>query len=192
MRDLVTPHEGPHTWDEFVELDEDDLRELIDGELIEVEVPNLRHEHIVMMLGFFLTQWARAGNGGFALGSGYKIRITNKRGVMPDAQFFRRGNDVAIKQEKGLVEGVPDLVVEIMSPSSRRYDRVKKLGWYAERGVPEYWIIDPEAQTIEQLVLREGRYAIEKSASGDETFEPATFPGLAVPLAELWEPRAAQ
>jgi hypothetical protein len=79
---------------------------------------------------------ARAGNGGQALASGYKIRITNIRGVMPDVQFFRRDNPHVRGHEKGLAEGRPDLVVEIISRSSRRYDRVTKLGWHASREVP--------------------------------------------------------
>ncbi len=50
----VTPEPGPHTWDEFIALDEDDLRELIDGELVEVEVPTKLHEYIVWMLSHYL------------------------------------------------------------------------------------------------------------------------------------------
>jgi Uma2 family endonuclease len=176
-----------HTWDEFVELGEDDLRELIDGRLVEVEVPTATHESIVLALGSFLRAWAKAGHGGRALASGYKVRISQKRGVMPDVQFYRQGNDVLPKQDKGLVEGRPDLVVEVVSPSSRRYDRVTKLRWYAQLGVPEYWIVDGSARTLERLVLREGAYTIAASLADDEVLRPESFEGLEVPLAELWE-----
>ena len=184
MPDLAA--RAPYTWDDFVELDDDDRRELIDGELVEIEVPNRPHERVVALLCCFLVNWARAGNGGEVLASGYKIRISAKRGVMPDVQFFRRGNTAASGQDKGLVDGRPDLVVEIISPSSRRYDRVTKLNWYASRDVPEYWIVDPDARTIEQLVLTNGAYTIALSLGDDEVFEPRTFAGMAVPLAELW------
>jgi Uma2 family endonuclease len=173
------------TWDDFVALDDDDRRELIDGELVEVEVPNEIHEHIVTVLSYFLVAWARAGRRGHVLGSGYKIRIDAHRGVMPDLQYFRAGNP-AIGQRTGLAHGRPDLAVEIVSPSSRRYDRVKKLAWYASIGVPEYWIVDAEARTIERLLLARGRYVVDGSAEGDATFAPKTFAGLAIPLAELW------
>ncbi|HEY6460829.1 MAG TPA: Uma2 family endonuclease [Polyangiaceae bacterium] len=174
------------SWDDFVALDEDDLRELIDGELVEVEVPTFEHEHIVARLITSLTNWADAGHGGHAVASGYKVRISERRGVMPDVQFYRQGNVVPRAQQVGLSSGAPDLVVEIVSPSSRRYDRVTKLRWYASLGVPEYWILDPQARALECLVLRDGVYSIAASHADDETFAPESFEGLVIPLAQLW------
>jgi Uma2 family endonuclease len=175
-----------YTWDDFVALEEDDLRELIDGELVEVEVPTRTHEEIVALLGYYLLGWSDAGHGGRVLASGYKMRITDRRGVMPDVQFYRRGNEPGDEQEQGLVDGHPDLVVEIVSPSSQRYDRVTKLRWYAQRGVPEYWLVDPQARTLERLVLREGVFSIAASLADEETFGPESFEGLEIPLARLW------
>ncbi len=178
---------APYTWEDFIQLDDDDRRELIDGELLEIEVPNYLHERVVAMLCYFVTAWAEAGHGGRALASGYKVRIAEKRGVMPDVQFYRRGNEAFRDQDLGLARGRPDLVVEVVSPTSRRYDRVTKLRWYAARGVPEYWIVDPEARTLEQLVLQGDGYAIAGSFGDDEVFEPATFERLSIALAKLWD-----
>jgi Uma2 family endonuclease len=182
---------GSYSWQDFIDLDDDDRRELIDGELIEVEVPKRIHEHIVAQVIVFLGLWARERDSGRVLGSGYKVRITDKRGVMPDVQFYRKENRADLEQNDGLAKGRPDLVVEIASPSSRRYDRVKKLRWYAEIGVPEYWVIDPEERTVERLVLEgtegsSGQYKIADALSEDEVFRPASFEGLEVPLRELW------
>jgi Uma2 family endonuclease len=177
---------APYTWDDFVALEEDDLRELIDGELVEVEVPTDMHEHVIIRIGAALTVWSDAGHGGRVLGSGYKVRISDRRGVMPDVQFYRDGNRSSREQQRGLVRGHPDLVVEVVSPSSQRYDRVKKLRWYAELGVPEYWLVDPLARTLECLLLREGVYAITASHADDETFRSEGFDGLEIPLARLW------
>jgi Uma2 family endonuclease len=176
----------PFTWDDFVALEEDDLRELIDGELVEVEVPTWSHEKIVGWLVFFLRAWAEGGHGGHVVPSGYKVRISERRGVMPDVQFYRRENDVAIEQEQGLVRGRPDLVVEVISLSSTRYDRVTKLRYYAQLGAPEYWIIDPQARTLERLMLRDGAYVIAGSCAEDETFRPQSFDGLEIPPQKLW------
>ena len=79
---------GPYTWNDFIELEEDDPRELLDGRLVEIEVPTLSHERIVAQLIFALEGWIRAGNGGLVIGSGYKIRIDEQRGAMPDVQFY--------------------------------------------------------------------------------------------------------
>jgi Uma2 family endonuclease len=182
----VARHEaGPYTWDDFIALDDDDRRELIDGELVEVEVPTEAHEGIVPMLSYYLVGWSLDHGGGRTLGSGYKVRIAEQRGVMPDLQFYRRGNEPR-GQEQGLVRGHPDLVVEVVSPSSVRHDRVIKMNWYAALGAREYWIVDPSARTLERLVLDGGRYVIADALEGDVVFRPASFEGLAIPLARLW------
>jgi Uma2 family endonuclease len=185
MTDAASPSSKRYSWDDFLALDDDDRRELIDGELVEVEVTNGSHEYIVALLIFFIGGWAHTGRRGHVLGSGYKVRIDDRRGVMPDVQFFRASNR-AYGQYEGLAHGRPDLAVEVISPSSRRYDRVKKLGWYARIGVPEYWIVDADARTVERLVLSRGRYVVDGSAEGDATFAPKTLAGLAIPRAELW------
>jgi len=172
------------TWNDFLALDEDDPRELIDGVLVGVDVPTELHEHIVALLAFFLVGWTRA-HGGRVLASGYRVRISDRRGVLPDLQYF--GPESARRlQQRGLVEGHPDLAVEVVSETSRRYDRVTKLGWYAEIGTPEYWIVDPEARTLERLVLHDGRFVITEALAEDALFRPESFPGLEIPLGELW------
>jgi Uma2 family endonuclease len=182
------PSTGPYGWSDFILLDEDDLRELIDGHLVEVEVPTDLHEHIVTTLIILLGLWART-HGGYVRSSGYKLKVSPKRGVMPDVQYYRPGNPASVGQPLGLEHGRPDLVVEVVSPSSRRYDRIIKLGYYARLKIPEYWIVDPEARTLERLVLSGTAYIAVEGHADDETFRPKTFRGLAIPLAELWNTR---
>lgn len=179
---------GPHTWEEFVALDEDDPRELIDGELVEVEVPNEAHEHAVAELVYGLMAWGEAHAGTRVFASGYKVRVAPKRGVMPDVQLFLPTNPRKRGNDQGLAKGHPDLVVEIVSPSSRRYDRVIKLRYYASIGVPEYWLVDPEARTVERLVLGEKGYVIVQVEADDEIFRPPMLEGFALHLARLWLP----
>jgi Uma2 family endonuclease len=177
---------APYTWDDFVALEEDDLRELIDGELVEVEVPTLLHEYIVSRLCGFLNDWALPRKAGFAVASGYKVRITNRRGVMPDVQFFRSGKEHPGRTELGLVSGHPDLAVEVVSTSSARYDRMTKLAWYASIGTPEYWIVDPSTRMLERLALQVEHYLVAEVLGDDAVFRPDSFEGLEIPLAELW------
>ncbi|MEA2560736.1 MAG: hypothetical protein QOH06_2240 [Acidobacteriota bacterium] len=181
---------GPYTWPDFVDLDEDDPRELLDGQLVEIELPTWTHERIVAALIAILTQWSWWRKAGQVLASGYRLRIDERRGTMPDVQFYRKGNSPS-GQEKGLERGRPDLVVEVISPSSRSKDSVRKLYDYAAIGVPEYWLLDPEARTLERLVLREGVYSIVEAVEGDALFQPEGFDGLEVDLGRLWNDPAA-
>lgn len=174
-----------YSWSDFVALEDDDRRELLDGQLVEMDVPTKLHEWIVATLVHHLRSWAMARQTGIVLASGYKVRIRDDRGFMPDVQFFRRGGYPL--PSAGLDAGAPDLAVEVISPTSGRYDRIEKLRGYAGIGVPEYWIVDPERQTLERLLLdAPGSYRIADALAGDVTFEPASLPGLAIELGELW------
>jgi Uma2 family endonuclease len=186
MSQGAQPSAAAATWADFLALEEDDLRELIDGQLLEIDVPNKKHEWIVATLIWLLRSWAERTKAGIVLGSGYKVRISDRRGVMPDVQFTRHGRESILGKE-AIESGAPDLVVEVVSPTSVRYDRVQKLRWYASIGVPEYWIVDGQQDMLERLILGgDGLYRIATSAGGDEVFRPESFPGLEIALADLW------
>jgi Uma2 family endonuclease len=176
------------SWDEFVALPDNDRRELIDGELVEVEVPNHAHDRIVARLCQFLWNWADEHDpGASVVASGYKVRITKHRGVMPDVQLFRSDNPVLSdpKSEVGVVTGRPDLAIEIISPSSVRYDRVVKSDWYMSIGVPEYWVIAPKHRILERFVARRGEWSKTDALDSKGTLRPSTFPGLEIPIGRL-------
>lgn len=90
---------------------------------------------------------------------------------MPDVQLLSEETWQRAAPQ-GLEQGQPELVVEVVSPSSRAYDRINKLAWYTSIGASEYWIVDPEARSLELLVLREGHYFIDQAESGDALFVP--------------------
>jgi len=179
------PAPGEWTWDDYVAIaDEDDTRELVDGYLVELEMPTEEHEYAVAMLIIVLGNWA-VPRGGRIYGSGYKVKVSAKRGAMPDVQYYRPGRR---PPSQGLSEGTPDLAVEMISPSSGRADRVMKLEWYRSIGVPEYWLVDPLEHTLTRYVLSaDGHYSVMDTLADDAVFEPTTtFPGLSIPLATLW------
>jgi Uma2 family endonuclease len=171
-------------WKRYVALPEDDRRELVDGVLLEVEVPTHWHEWIVAQLVFHLMLWARRRNL-VVLGSGYKVRISNRRGAMPDVQVLT-AEAFRDADPQGMSRGRPEIVVEVISPSSRGHDRVRKLGWHASIGVPEYWIVDPEARTLERCVLDARVYDVRETAEGNVTFKPKGLRGLSIPMGEIW------
>ena len=174
------------TWEDFKTLPEDDRRELVDGKLLELEAPTWLHEQVVVGLAYFLTAWG-LDHGAVVIGSAYPVRISRHQGFNPDLQLYLADNPHR-GQAQGLEKGHPDLVVEVTSPSSRRYDRLTKVEGYACIGTPEYWIVDPEVRSIERLVLRDGLYFLAGGAAEDEIFRPTAFAGLEIPLSKLWNP----
>jgi len=84
------------------------------------------------------------------------------------------------------IEGPPSLVIEILSPTTARTDRLTKAQLYARHQVPHYWLIDLDQQTLEAYELAGDRYHLVASAKGAEVFSPSLFPGLSIPLADLW------
>lgn len=172
-------------WADFVSLPEDDRRELIDGRLEEHERPTKWHEYICMVLGPALTEWAFKQGGFVVLGSAYRVRVSDRRGVMPDVQMLT-ADAYERAGAQGLETGRPELVVEVVSPMSRAHDRLRKLDWYAALGVPEYWLVDPETRSIVCHRLSGSTYSIAEHAQGEVTFRPTSLKGFKLPLARLW------
>ena len=78
------------------------------------------------------------------------------------------------------------MVVEILSPTTYRTDRVTKAQLYAKHNAPNYWLIDPDQQTVEAYELAEDHYDLAANARDAEVFTPSLFPGLSIQLSDLW------
>lgn len=167
---------------------EDDVRrELYAGEIYEMPSPTLNHQDLILRLAILLTLWARQ-NGGKVFLSPVDMFVDEETYFIPDLVFYG-----AAKVATGEVEAdpkrlhtAPDLIVEILSPSTACNDRVRKYRAYAEFGVPFYWIIDPAERVFQAYRLENGRYVDEAVLGGDEAFSPALFSGLEVSLTEVF------
>jgi len=104
---------------------------------------------------------------------------------MPDVQVLTKATWRAAGSQ-GLASGRPEIVIEVVSPRSRGHDRVRKLDWYASIGVPEYWIVDMDARSLERCVLDDGVYSVRETVEGDVAFKPRGLRGLSVPMNDLW------
>lgn len=104
--------------------------------------------------------------------------------VQPDLIFVAYARRAIVTEQA--IEGPPDLVVEILSPTSVEHDRVRKAQVYARYGVPQYWIIAPEEQRLEVYQLHGTVYQRVAIHVGEATFQPSLFPGLTISLAQLW------
>lgn len=164
---------------------EDEPGELVDGLLREEEVADSPHEVIVSALLFVLLTWARP-RGGRVLASETKYALSPRRGRKPDISVFLT-RDRKLPR-RGATRHPPDLMIEVVSPDprDRRRDRIEKLREYAAFGVRWYWLVDPEARSLEILKLGEdGRY-IHALDAGDGTIEVPEHEGLTIDLDALW------
>jgi Uma2 family endonuclease len=146
------------TLDEWATLPEDTPGELVDGVLVEEEMPSFLHEAVVTWLIRVVGSWA-AENGARVAGSGAKFAVSETRGRTPDLTLFLR--DQKRPPAHDLVRVPPSIALEVVSPSAgdERRDRVHKLVEYAAFGIRRYWIVDPELRTFEILELDDsGRY----------------------------------
>lgn len=80
----------------------------------------------------------------------------------------------------------PSLIIESVSPGHEAHDRRVKRRWYAELGVPHYWIIDGYEKSLECLVLRQGQYDVDSAGRAEEVVQPSFLPDLKIELGELW------
>jgi Uma2 family endonuclease len=108
--------------------------------------------------------------------------LTPTRTVQPDIVFVSNGRLHIIQRQ---LAGAADLVVEVVSPESRRRDRIDKRDLYEQHGVLEYWIIDPEAHTIEVLHLVGGAFQLAGRWHPGERAQSRLLPGLEVSVAEI-------
>jgi Uma2 family endonuclease len=104
--------------------------------------------------------------------------------VQPDLLFIRQERREIIGEQR--VEGAPDLVVEVLSPSSVRYDRYTKFTPYEKAGIPKYWIVNPKAFTIEIYHLQDEEYALAGEYGAGEQLVSATFGQLDIDVASLF------
>ena len=134
------------TWTvrDYLELGEDLLAQLIEGELIMSPSPNTKHQRVLRKLYDIVNGLKPNGELFFAP---FDVYVNDKNVFQPDLMFISEKKQHIITHRG--VEGAPDLVVEIISPSNSIYDRNVKKKKYLEFGVAEYWIIDPANQTLE-------------------------------------------
>jgi Uma2 family endonuclease len=177
--------ERPLTHRDLDDLPEDDhvRYEVIDGELYMAPFPFIPHQQVATALVAILWAYLKQHPVGRVFTSGTKVVLGEPTGVGPDLVYVARENIGMVRGDG--IYGPPDLMVEITS-SKPNLDRVVKYRKYAASGVRQYWIIDPDARTLEVFELRSKRYRKTAALKDSETFTPALFPGLVIPLAELW------
>lgn len=163
----------------------DDVRyQLINGELVLAPSPSTRHQSISSELFVVLHQFVRQHGLGMVWDAPLDVVLSDNEVFQPDILFVSNERRAIVTEAN--IQGAPDLVVEILSPSTRQNDEGHKKDVYSRYGVKEYWIVDPEERKV--AVLSGGASGLEPYAafSMEDILESPLLPGLAVDVRQVF------
>jgi Uma2 family endonuclease len=175
------------TYEDYVRIPEDGNRhEIIDGEHYVTPAPNTTHQRILVRLTTIVDTFAREKRLGELLVAPVDVVLSSTNIVQPDLVFVCSERASIITQPN--IQGAPDLAIEILSKGTRRRDETLKRKLYEQFGVREYWVVDPELETVKVYRLTASSYApaTELSKRSADRLTTPLLPGLEVPLSELF------
>ena len=152
--------------------------ELYDGEVYVVPSPLPVHQIVLGRLYIALHQYSTE-HGGLVLVAPLDIVLTDYDVVQPDVLFFTADRAGAVRPRQ-VTREEPDLAIEILSPSTAGNDRGRKMPLLARHGVREYWLVDPDVETIEIYRFTGDRYVLASKTAGEERVDSPLLPHLAL------------
>lgn len=156
--------------------------ELSEGRLIMPPHPTYRHQRALLELYARLRTFIEGNDLGQLLVAPLPVRLWPGKIREPDIFFIAKAHADRIGEQ---ICGGPDLVVEVTSPSTLKADRMEKFHEYARAGVHEYWLVDPQARTIEVYTLQQGAYLLRGKWEAGETASSGLVAGFAVEVDEI-------
>ena len=175
------------TYEDVLNAPEDKVAEILDGELVLSPRPAARH---TTAHGRVFRRIAGPFEDGVDGPGGWWILIEpelhfGEHVVVPDIAGWRRERMPSVP-DVAFFTLPPDWVCEVLSPSTERIDRGKKLRIYAEAGVPQAWLLNPIERTLEELRLRDGAWTIVSVFAGSEVVRAEPFADVELRLDDLW------
>jgi len=173
-----------YTYDEMVaELSQTNQPcELWDGELTMSPAPSFYHQEIVLRFSHDLYNWVYSLKLGKVVSGPIDMVLSPHRVMQPDVVYIARERlDIIAKT----INGPVDLAAEVISLGDRTRDRIEKRDLYEQYGIKEYWLIDPEAKTVEVLHLEQGRYQLFMRATSGQIAASKLLPGFEIEVASL-------
>ena len=134
--------------------------EIIGGEKFMAPSAGAYHNRTLFKLGIIIGQYTIQKNCGYVFTDGLDVHLPDGNLFKPDLIVVKKENAAIINWQKGIY-GVPDMVVEVLSKSTRKKDLTVKKDIYESNGVKEYWIIDPYAKVVDVYVLRDGKFEFD-------------------------------
>lgn len=177
---------GPKfTYEDYQLLPEDKRYEIIEGELLVAPAPTTRHQRILLELAIKLSLHSKAAGVGMVLPAPTDVILSHENIVQPDILFIAKER-LGVVDPLGGVHGAPDLVVEILSPSTASRDQLVKRKLYGKYGVREYWVVDPASASIEVLVLRDSGLETWRVFPTGTVLHSPLLPDLLLPTGDVF------
>jgi Uma2 family endonuclease len=181
LREFSGPPQGTWTYDDYLAIPDDGRRyEILAGVLTVAPSPNASHQLAVIKLTTALDTFLTGNDLGTLFIAPFDVRLGHDTVVQPDLLVVLAEHAGQIG-EKAIL-GAPDLVIEVASPGTATYDRDDKRHSYERAGVPEYWIVDPAAKTVELFVLEDGNYVLVGAYQGESHVPSAILQGFGGPV----------
>ena len=172
------------TYEDYLNTPEDKRYELLDGELIMVASPTWPHQRTEMKLGIRVGGFVERNELGETASAPMDVVLSDTDVVQPDLLFVSHERTHIIAHNA--IHGAPDLVVEILSPSTARRDLTFKRRLYAKYGVKEYWQVNIDERRVTVLSLGDNDYEVAAIYGSGETLTSPILPGFALPIDEIF------
>ena len=175
---------------DYLSWDESDRVELLDGELIMMAPPARIHQEISVELTRQLANFLE-GKRCRVYHAPFAVRLFEQDGDTPEDVKTVVEPDISVvcdpvKLDGKGCKGAPDMVMEILSPSTQRHDRLVKLDLYQRAGVREYWIVDPDNRIVQSFVLEDGRYSVKEFGAAGDKIKVNVLEDCVIDLSEVF------
>ena len=172
------------TYDDYLTLPEEKRYELMEGELFMVPAPDFYHQIVSGNIELPLMEFVKKRNLGIVAYAPVDVVLSPEDVLQPDILFITRERRHIITKKN--VSGAPDLVIEILSPSTQERDKLVKRDIYSRYGVKEYWIVDPVGKNIEVMTVGSKGYTLHAIFLNDEVLTSPLIQGFSLPLKEVF------
>ena len=168
------------TYEDYKHTPEDKRYELLDGDLIMVPAPRVAHQRNTKKLANLLDDFVENHDLGEVFIAPTDVVLSETDVVQPDILFVRKERSHIVTDDN--IRGAPDMVIEVLSPSTAQRDRTLKRTLYALHGVPEYWQADTDAKNVVVLTLDNGEYKVAGIYGEGQTLVSPLLPGFTLEI----------
>ncbi|CAB1083988.1 restriction endonuclease [Alkalispirochaeta odontotermitis] len=173
-----------YTYEDYVSLPEGSPYQLIGGDLIMVPAPAPYHQRISRKIEFLLLQYVENNDLGEIFYSPIDVYFSEEDTFQPDIIFILKERSGIIGETK--IEGAPDLVIEILSPSTAYYDLGRKYMVYEKAGVKEYWLIHPDRKAVEVYINSGEKFQLSHTAEESGIVKSKLLDGFTAKLEDIF------